>query len=131
MTDYSSRLMDYYLTSALEQVSVGRTATDAGSGAASDDIRESFGPEFREVYDSLQAMRVLNSSVRDSHERMARENGKNNRSSSTTTHWMNGSSRLTGMLQTSLNREMDARVQDLLKKGMEALGREQHGEGPK
>ena len=117
MTDHIDRLTDLYLTGAAGQL--GSTAASIGS-ARSEELRESFGPEFGDVYDSLQAMRALNATMRDSHERMAQAASERNRRGSSQ-KWLSGSSRLMNTMSEGLREQMDARVQGLLADGAQAL----------
>ena len=58
-------MMDYNFLSSVDRITSTYLNNDplSTSSDLGDDIKTKFGPEFAEVYDSLQAMKMLNSSV--------------------------------------------------------------------
>ena len=98
------KLTDYYVNEAMRQPS---NEVDLQNMLKNED----FGAEFKEVYDSLQAIKMLNSTVRDSF------NGKMDKirnGDSSSPKW-------TDIIRENMSETMNCRVNGLIHEGFEKM----------
>ncbi|WP_026528539.1 hypothetical protein [Butyrivibrio sp. VCD2006] len=89
-----------------------------------DKAKKSFGKEFSDVYDSMQAMRVLDDTMRQSYEINHRnDDKKSGRDSHSALTFSKGSSRIMDMLTAEISSEMDDKVAKAMKDGLEGIGK--------
>ena len=89
--------------------------------------KEKMGPEFAEVYDSLQAMRTLDKTMRQSYEMNHRDDDKKDRmkTSHNALSFSKGSNRIMDMLTDQLNNNMDEKVKKAMQDGLKKNNPEQ------
>ncbi|WP_026660557.1 hypothetical protein [Butyrivibrio sp. AC2005] len=82
--------------------------------------KEKMGSEFAEVYDSLQAMRTLDKTMRQSYEMNHKNDDKNDRmkTSHSALSFSKGHSHIMDMLTDQMNNDMDEKVQNAIKDGL-------------
>ena len=90
-------------------------------------VKEKMGSEFSEVYDSLQAMRTLDQTMRQSYEMNHRDDDKKDRmkTSHSALSFSKGSSRIMDMLTEQVNNDMDEKVKKALNDGLKKIDPEQ------
>jgi hypothetical protein len=90
-------------------------------------VKEKMGSEFSEVYDSLQAMRTLDQTMRQSYEMNHRDDDKKDRmkTSHSALSFSKGSSRIMDMLTEQVNNDMDEKVKKALNGGLNKIDPEQ------
>ncbi|WP_029320928.1 hypothetical protein [Butyrivibrio sp. AE3004] len=87
------------------------------------ELKGKFGKEFDEVYDSLQAMRTLDATMRQSYDMNHRDDYKNTnvKNAHSAMTFSKGSSRIMDMLTNQVNSEMDDKVNKAMKDGLDSL----------
>ncbi|SEL10072.1 hypothetical protein SAMN04487770_1062 [Butyrivibrio sp. ob235] len=101
-----------------------KSAVDAISSSFSkaDEAKEKVGKEFSDVYDSLQAMRTLNNTMRQSYDMNHKEDRKKqSMDRHSAMNFSKGSSRIMDMLSTQINTEMDNKVSKAMKNGIDSI----------
>ena len=87
----------------------------------SDDIK-AFGKEFSEVYDSLQAMRTLDETMRWSYDMNHRDDKKKDIGDPhSALNFSRGSNRIMDMLSTQISDEMDSKVSKAMSDGLKSI----------
>ena len=106
------KLTDYYVNEAMRQPG---NEVDLQNMLKNE---EAFGAEFKEVYDSLQAIKMLNSTVRDSF------NGKMDKirnGDSSSPKWVSRGSQITDIIRENMSETMNCRVNGLIHEGFEKM----------
>ncbi len=82
--------------------------------------KEEMGSEFSEVYDSLQAMRTLDKTMRQSYEMNHKNDDKNSKmkTSHSALTFSKGSNRIMDMLTDQMNNDMDEKVKKAMEDGL-------------
>lgn len=84
-------------------------------------IKEQVSPEFSEVYDSLQAMRTLDKTMRDSYAINHRDDkNAHMKTSNSALSFSKGSSRIMDMLTDGIKNDMDEKVSKAIKDGLKS-----------